>query len=108
MANVNNTLEYIVENAGNAEGFIAQCEERYNNKILKIARDIAQSQKTEIVMLAGPSSSGKTTTAKKLSQVLLSLGIKSHTVSLDDFYLNNEDSPRFPDGTPDTTPQRTW
>ena len=101
MANVNNTLEYIVESAVNPESFVAECEEKYNNKIKKIAKDIAESGRTEIVMLAGPSSSGKTTTAKKLCQALLSLGIKSHTVSLDDFYLNNEDSPRFPDGTPD-------
>ncbi len=101
MANVNNTLEYIVENAANPKSFVLKCEEKYNNKILKIAKDIANSEKTEIVMLAGPSSSGKTTTAKKLCQALAALGVKSHTVSLDDFYLNNEDSPRFPDGTPD-------
>ena len=101
MANVNNTLEYIVENAVNPEGFISECEEKFNNKIKKIAKDIAESKETEIVMLAGPSSSGKTTTAKKLCKALAELGIKSHTVSLDDFYLNNEDSPRFPDGTPD-------
>ena len=101
MANVNNTLEYIVENAVNPEKFISECEKKYNNKILKIAKDIAGSEKTEIVMLAGPSSSGKTTTAKKLCQALADLGVKSHTVSLDDFYLNNCDSPRFPDGTPD-------
>ncbi len=101
MANVNNTLEYIIEKAANPESFVTECEEKYNNKIKKIAKDIAESERTEIVMLAGPSSSGKTTTAKKLCQALFDLGIKSHTVSLDDFYLNNEDSPRFPDGTPD-------
>ena len=101
MANVNNTLEYIVENAVNPGKFISECEKKYNNKIKKIAKDIADSEKTEIVMLAGPSSSGKTTTAKKLCQALSDLGVKSHTVSLDDFYLNNCDSPRFPDGTPD-------
>ena len=101
MANVNNTLEYIIENAENPEKFISECEDKYNNKIKKIAKDIAESEKTEIVMLAGPSSSGKTTTAKKLCQALSDLGVKSHTVSLDDFYLNNCDSPRFPDGTPD-------
>ena len=52
-------------------------------------------------MLAGPSSSGKTTTAKKLCRELEKLGVVSHTISLDDFYLNNCDAPRFPDGTPD-------
>lgn len=101
MANINNTLEYIIEKSADPKSFVAECEEKYNNKINKIARDIAESGRTEIVMLAGPSSSGKTTTAKKLCQALSEYGIKSHTVSLDDFYLNNEDSPRFPDGTPD-------
>ena len=63
MSNVNNTIEYIVENAVNPKDFILKCEEKYENKIIKIAKDIAESDKTEIVMLAGPSSSGKTTTA---------------------------------------------
>ncbi len=101
MANVNNTLDYIVDSSLNPKGFVCECERKYNNKITKIAKDIAKSEKTEIVMLAGPSSSGKTTTAKKLCRALETLGVKSYTVSLDDFYLNNEDSPRFPDGTPD-------
>ena len=52
-------------------------------------------------MIAGPSSAGKTTTAKKLRKALLENGIQSYTVSLDDFYLDNKDAPRFPDGTPD-------
>lgn len=101
MSNVNNTIEYIVENAVNPKDFILKCEEKYENKIIKIAKDIAESDKTEIVMLAGPSSSGKTTTAKKLCQALEDFGVRSHTISLDDFYLDNADSPRFPDGTPD-------
>jgi len=63
MANVNNTLEYIVENAVNPDKFISDCEKKYNDKIKKIANDIAQSEKTELVRLAGPSSLGKTTTA---------------------------------------------
>lgn len=101
MPNVNNTIEYIIENAVNPESFILKCEEKYSNKITKIAKTIAESNRIEIVMLAGPSSSGKTTTAKKLCQALEDMGVRSHTVSLDDFYLNNSQSPRFPDGTPD-------
>ena len=101
MSKINNNLEYIVESAKNPEAFIKECEDRYNNKIEKIARNIAETEKVEIVMLAGPSSAGKTTTAKKLSQHLEALGVKSYTVSLDDFYVDNCDAPRFPDGTPD-------
>lgn len=101
MANKNNRVEYIKTAAENPEKFIAHCENSYNNKIKKIAREIAQSGRTEIVMIAGPSSAGKTTSAKKLREHLSALGINSHTVSLDDYYVDNCDAPRFPDGTPD-------
>ena len=101
MANKSNTVEYIKAAATQPESFIAQCEDRYNNKIKKIAREIAESGRTEIVMIAGPSSAGKTTSAKKLREHLSALGVNSHTVSLDDYYVDNCDAPRFPDGTPD-------
>ena len=101
MSKINNNLEYIVESAKNPEAFIKECEDRYNNKIEKIARNIAETEKVEIVMLAGPSSAGKTTSAKRMRMALAEKGINSHTVSLDDFYLDNCDSPKFPDGTPD-------
>ncbi len=101
MANINNTLEYIVKKAETPEAFCKECERKYNKKIQKIAKDIADNQEKTIVMLAGPSSAGKTTTAKKLREALADLNIVCHTISLDDFYLNNCDSPRFPDGTPD-------
>ncbi len=101
MANVNNTLEYIIKKAETPEAFCKECERKYNRKIQKIAKDIAENQEKTIVMLAGPSSAGKTTTAKKLREALADLNIVCHTISLDDFYLNNCDSPRFPDGTPD-------
>lgn len=101
MANVNNNIEYIKEQAKEPRLFSEKCENKYNCKIKRIAEDIAESGRTEIVMLAGPSSSGKTTTAKKLCEELLKLGIDSYTVSLDDFYLDNCDAPRFSDGSPD-------
>ncbi len=101
MSNINNTIEYIIESAKNPEDFIAECESRYGNKLRQIAEDVAGTGKNEIIMIAGPSSAGKTTTAKKLREYLKELGIDSHTVSLDDYYLNNCDAPRFPDGTPD-------
>ncbi len=101
MANINNTLEYIQNAAKEPLKFIEECETRYNNKIKRIAEEIEKSGRTEIVMIAGPSSAGKTTSAKKLREHLSRLGLKSHTVSLDDFYVDNCDAPRFPDGTPD-------
>ncbi len=101
MSKINNILEYIVEKSNAPEDFILQCEERYNNKINNIAQQIHEKAVSEIVMIAGPSSAGKTTTAKKLCNALSQFGINSYTVSLDDFYLDNKDAPRFPDGTPD-------
>ncbi len=101
MSNINNTLEYIIDKAANPEEFINSCEERYNNKIKNIAQLIFDREISEIVMIAGPSSAGKTTTAKKLRENLSQMGIESYTVSLDDFYLDNKDAPRFPDGSPD-------
>jgi uridine kinase len=52
-------------------------------------------------MLAGPSSSGKTTTANKLSEALEKKNIKTYVISLDDFYLNRDDIPSREDGTKD-------
>lgn len=101
MSNINNNLEYIVEKSNTPADFIRECEEKYNNKINNIAQLICDRDVSEIVMIAGPSSAGKTTTAKKLRQALKEKGIESYTVSLDDFYLDNKDAPRFPDGTPD-------
>ncbi len=102
MANINNNLEYINEQARiSPELFIAKCEERYNHIIEDIAESILEEKGREIVMLAGPSSAGKTTTARKLCEKLNDKGVKTYVLSLDDFYLNREDIPYLPDGTQD-------
>ena len=101
MSNINNTIEHIIMRSENPLEFIGDCESRYANKIKKIADMVAEKQGNEIIMVAGPSSAGKTTSAKRMRMALAEKGINSHTVSLDDFYLDNCDSPKFPDGTPD-------
>ncbi len=102
MANINNNLEYINEQAKtNSEEFVLKCEQRYNNIIEDIAKRIVEDKGREIVMLAGPSSAGKTTTARKLCENLNKKGVKTYVLSLDDFYLNREDIPYLPDGTQD-------
>lgn len=102
MANINNNLEYINEQAiKNPCDFVAKCEERYNNIIEDIAKRIVDEKGREIVMLAGPSSAGKTTTARKLCEKLNQNGVKTYVLSLDDFYLDREDIPYLPDGTQD-------
>ncbi len=102
MSNINNYIEYINESAKNSPSdFISKCEGRYEQIISNIAEKITTDEGREIVMLAGPSSAGKTTTARKLCEKLNAQGVKTYVLSLDDFYLNREDIPYLPDGTQD-------
>lgn len=102
MSNINNYIEYINEKAlSSPEEFIRKCESRYENIINDIAERIINDEGREIVMLAGPSSAGKTTTAGKLCKKLNENGVKTYVLSLDDFYLNRADIPYLPDGTQD-------
>ncbi len=101
MSSLNNKIEYINEMAKEPKSFIAKCEERYQKIIDGIAQRIIDEEGREIVMLAGPSSAGKTTTARKLSESLIKKGVKTYVLSLDDFYLNREDIPYLPDGSQD-------
>ena len=65
MADLNNKLEFINEKAkSNSKDFILECEKRYQSIIDKIVKKIIEEDGREIIMLAGPSSAGKTTTAK--------------------------------------------
>ena len=66
--------------------FINGCSDAYHGKVDKVAETIFADKNKKIVMLAGPSSSGKTTTASILSQDINLLGGRAYTVSLDDFY----------------------
>lgn len=102
MSNINNEIEYINKMAKeNPEDFVLKCEERYQNIINDVVKKISASNERKIIMLAGPSSSGKTTTANKLSEALENNNVKTYVISLDDFYLNREDIPSREDGTKD-------
>ena len=57
--------------------------------------------KIKIVLISGPSSSGKTTSAKKLSMYLKTMGLNPVAMSLDDYFHNREDTPLNENGTPD-------
>ena len=83
---------------GNITDLIRLSETNYDNKLYDIAKKII-AKHSKYVMLSGPSSSGKTTTTKKLALTLESLGIKTLTISVDDYFKNREDSPRNPDGS---------
>ena len=102
MANLNNKLEYINEKVTtDTKQFIKDCEKEYQSIIDKIVKKIIEEDGREIIMLAGPSSAGKTTTAKRLKEGLSEKGVTTYVLSLDDFYLNRDDIPYLPDGTQD-------
>ena len=102
MKNVINQLEIINERVcSSPQKFINECEEQYEKIIDNIAKTIVSKEGREIVMLAGPSSAGKTTTARKIRTSLEKQGFKAYVLSLDDFYLNREDIPYLPDGSQD-------
>ena len=67
-------------------------------KIAKIADEIAQRKGIKMVLIAGPSSSGKTTTCKRLSVQLAVNGIKPVGISLDDYFLDRDQTPRDENG----------
>ena len=97
-----NNIEYINGRvASDPLQFIKDCEDGYERIIQSIAEKIITEDGREIVMLAGPSSAGKTTTARKLKEALSEKGVKTYVLSLDDFYLDRDDIPYLPDGTQD-------
>lgn len=68
-------------------------------KIGNLAAQIASDDKKKFVMIAGPSSSGKTSFANRLSIQLIAKGRKPHPLSLDDYYVDRELCPKHPDGS---------
>ena len=67
-------------------------------KIAHIADEIAQRKGVKLILLAGPSSSGKTTTCKRLSIQLIANGLRPLQISLDDYFVDRELSPRDENG----------
>lgn len=80
--------------------FSCHCEIEYESRIEAAAREVIANG-ASVVMLTGPSASGKTTTASKLAAAINAKGKSSVVVSLDNFYKNLEDYPHLPDGTKD-------
>lgn len=67
-------------------------------KIAHIADEIAKRKGVKLILLAGPSSSGKTTTCKRLSIQLIANGLRPLQISLDDYFVDREQSPRDENG----------
>ena len=79
---------------GHTTDIINLSEALQEKKISHIADEIAARKGVKLVLLAGPSSSGKTTTCKRLSIQLLANGIKPLQISLDDYFVDREHTPK--------------
>lgn len=75
-----------------AEGF-------HEKKVAAIADEIAMRKGCRLVLVAGPSSSGKTTFTKRLCVQLRVLGLRPIAISMDNYYVNRLDTPKHPDGS---------
>lgn len=97
-----NTLQTINDLAlNNPKELVSRAEGHYEGELAEIAARIADDDDIKIVALAGPSASGKTTTAHILCEKLRSLGEEIEIISLDDFYLPVDKLPVSEDGTKD-------
>ncbi len=102
MANIHNQLEYMNGLARTDPAQLVQrSEARFDNILKTVAERIQKDNGRGIIMLAGPSASGKTTTANKLAEKCTARGMQTHVISLDDFYLDRDKIPGAETGNPD-------
>lgn len=83
---------------GHANDIVNVSEALQERKIAHIADQIAERKEVRMVLIAGPSSSGKTTTCKRLSVQLLTQGIRPVQISLDDYFVDRDQTPRDASG----------
>ena len=88
VADLNNAVR-----AGLAPFIINVTEALQERRIAAVADEIQRTGK-RLVLLAGPSSSGKTTTSKRLAIQLGACGLMPHTISMDNYFVNREQTPR--------------
>lgn len=84
--------------AGDMSHLILIQEALQEKRIAEIAAQIAERKTAKIVMIAGPSSSGKTTFSHRLSVQLEAIGLKPHPIAVDNYFVNRVDSPRDENG----------
>lgn len=78
--------------------YILMDEALHEKKIAKIADEIYKNKNIKVILIAGPSSSGKTTFAKRLELELKLNGIKPKTISVDNYFVERKDTPKDEDG----------
>lgn len=85
--------------SGHINDLIRISETLMNNKIMDQVKEIKKSgNKVKVILLAGPSSSGKTTSCSKLAMFLHSFGLIPRMISMDDFFKDRVDTPKKPNG----------
>ena len=85
----------------NIEELIQIDELMKNHQLMELAEKIIEKEEAKIVLIAGPSSTGKTTTTNKLMLSLKSLGKNPKMLSMDDYFVDRCDTPLDKDGNPD-------
>ena len=90
---------YIVKNK--VEDLVMIQEAYHEKKIAEMAAKIAASPEKNIILIAGPSSSGKTTFSHRLATQLSVYGLKPHPIAADDYFVERENTPLDEDGKPD-------
>ena len=92
-------------NAGHATELINVSEALQEKRISQIADELfhrsQQGQAVKLILISGPSASGKTTFSKRLSVQLMANGLKPYPISLDDYFVNREDTPKDENGNYD-------
>ena len=83
---------------GDYEDMILVAEAMQERRVATIAVDIAKRDGVKFIMIAGPSSSGKTSFSHRLSIQLRSLGYKPHPIAVDDYFVNRDQTPRDENG----------
>lgn len=104
LSNVGDVNESILK--GNASDLIQISEALQEKKIVQIAEEIErrhndQENPVKLVLITGPSSSGKSTVCKRLSVQLKACGLHPISFSTDDYFVNRVDTPKLPDGSYD-------
>ena len=91
-----------IVSTGKISDLIKIDENAQSYRLLDIAKDIyVNREKVKIILIAGPSSSGKTTTSRKLSMYLETFGLHPKAISMDDYFLEREESPKDEEGNYD-------
>ena len=97
--NVSNVADLnAIVSQGGATPLILAYEAMMEKKIGDIAAEIASRKDVRFVMIAGPSSSGKTTFSHRLSTQLRACGLRPHAIATDNYFKNREDTPRDENG----------